>query len=562
MTAVTHARRWLAGGLSLATVGALLVGSPAAADQTYWVPVTERLVVNGRGFGHGHGMSQYGAQGAALAGKTYEQILGFYYPGTGWGRARGKVRVLITGDTSSDVRVSPRRGLSVRNLAGRNNLRLPERTSIKRWRIKPKQPGSAVQFRAHGGWHRWRVFGGDSEFFAPGPIRLWVPSGDSEVAHRYRGRLRSASPYAGSAKRDTVNVVMVDSYVRGVVPNEMPSSWAGHALRAQAVAARTYAAWQRAQDRDRYYQICDTSACQVYGGVAAERRSTNRAVRATSRRILLHQGRAAFTQFSTSSGGWTAAGGPPYLPAKQDPYDAWGGNPYHRWKQRIDVSRLEAAYPGLGGLVSVRVTRRSGVGMWGGRVDQVVLVGKSARVWMSGDDFRWTFGLPSTWFSIAPTPIIRRWERLGRGNSRLGGVATPEFAVSVGSAQAFDNGRIYWSARTGAKELWGPVLHRYRSFGGPVSKLGFPETGMLRAVGRGRKASFQHGRIFYKRAPGAHVLYGPILAKYEDIGQVTSALGYPKTNVFDIKSGRRAKFQHGSITWDRSTHTTTVHHSN
>ena len=560
---MTGGRRWLAVTAAVATGGVLLVGPPAAADQTYWVPVTDRLVVHGRGFGHGHGMSQYGAQAAARRGKTYEQILGFYYPGTGWGRARGRLRVLITADTSSDVRVAPRRGLSVRSLKAHTTFRLPDRTRIKQWRIKPKPGGaSAVQFRARRSWHRWRVFRGDSEFFAPGPIKLWVPGGASETGHRYRGRLRSASPYDGAANRDTVNVVRVDDYVRGVLPYEMPSSWAPPALRAQAVAARTYAAWQRAQNRNRYFQICDTAACQVYGGVRAERRSTNRAVRATSRRILLYQGKSAFTQFSASSGGWTAAGGVPYLRAKKDRYDDWKGNPYHRWKRRIDVSRLEAAYPRLGGLLSVRVTQRNGVGKWGGRVEQVVLVGKSGKVWMSGDDFRWTFGLRSTWFSIAPTPIIRRWKKLGGASSRLGRITTAEFTVSDGAARCFEGGRIYWSKSTGAKELWGPVLRRYRQFGGPGSQLGFPETGILRAVGDGRKASLEHGRIFYKRAPGAHVLYGPILRKFEDVGQVTSRLGYPKTNIFDIRGGRRAKFQHGNITWDRSTHQTTVHYRN
>jgi len=82
-------------------------------DQSYPMPGTGAVTIKGHGFGHGHGMSQYGAEGAARAGRTWRQILGFYYPGTSWGTKGGRVRVLISGDTTRDVVVSPRSGLRV-----------------------------------------------------------------------------------------------------------------------------------------------------------------------------------------------------------------------------------------------------------------------------------------------------------------------------------------------------------------------------------------------------------------------------------------------------------------
>ena len=74
------------------------------------------MTVRGHGFGHGHGLSQYGAQRAAGKGLTYRQIVDFYYPGTRWGRVGGKVKVLITGDTDKDLVVRDRSGLTLRGL--------------------------------------------------------------------------------------------------------------------------------------------------------------------------------------------------------------------------------------------------------------------------------------------------------------------------------------------------------------------------------------------------------------------------------------------------------------
>ena len=384
--------------LALGAVAAVSASASAAADS-WAVPSRATLTLPGHGFGHGHGLSQYGAQRAAGQGLGYRRILRFYYPGARWGTAAGKVRVLISADTSPDVVVDDRAGLTLRSLGSGRRWRLTQ-SNARLWRIEPAAGGrSAVSFKTRR-WHEWRVVRGDAEFSAGGkPIRLRTPEG----AVRYRGVLRSASPAGSTATRDTVNVLPLDSYLKGVVPQEVPALWHPHAVRAQAVAARTYAAYERAHPISGHYQICDTTQCQVYGGSSAEHPASNDAVTSTAHRILTKGGDPAFAQFSASSGGWTTDGGFSYLPAQRDPYDDWSGNPNHTWRTPLDDKAIEKQWPALGDLTRIRVDRRDGNGQWGGRVEALTLTGDAGTVTVSGDTFRQRFGLRSTWFTFRVT---------------------------------------------------------------------------------------------------------------------------------------------------------------
>ncbi len=349
--------------------------------------------LEGRGYGHGRGMSQYGAQGAAVNhGKTYRQILRFYYPGLDEGSAGGKVLVLLTADTTDDLVVKHRAGLAVRSLATGNTFDL-SRDGARRWRIKAVDGGSNSRVSVlTDRWHQVREVAGDAQFTAGGrPLRLFTPSG----SRRYRGALRSAGP---GAARDTVNVVKLDHYLRGVVPLEMPALWHPQAVRAQAVAARTYAGYERDHPLAAHYQICDTSQCQVYGGVGAEHPASNDAIRRTGGEVLLHDGDPAFTQFSASNGGWTVAGSLSYQQARQDDWDPWSGNPYRHWTATIAAGSFENAYPGIGNFQRIAVRRRDGNGAWNGRVLRIRIVGSAGAATVSGDTFRAVFGLRSTWF--------------------------------------------------------------------------------------------------------------------------------------------------------------------
>ena len=377
----------------------VLVSTPAHAAQNSWtVPRRATVTISGHGYGHGHGMSQYGAEGAARQGLGYRQIIDFYYPGASWGTARGRIRVLITADTSDDLVVEARPGLTLHDTATSGSTALPD-NGASRWRVTRAADGANHVAYLTRRWHDFATLRGEGELFAGGdPITLVTPSG----TRAYRGRLRAAAPSAGSAARDTVNTVSLENYLRGVVPLEMPALWSPAAVRSQSIAARTYAAYERAHPRASSYQICDSTSCQVYGGYSAEHPAADDAIATTRQEVLLSGGAPAFTQFSSSSGGWTSAGSFSYLPARSDPYDAWSGNPVHSWSTDVTDTRLENTWPAIGNLTRIATTR-DGHGDWGGRLRTVTLSGSRGRVQVSGDAFRAQLGLRSTWMTFRAT---------------------------------------------------------------------------------------------------------------------------------------------------------------
>lgn len=391
--------------LVLATAPAATASAPPTGARTdRWdVSGASAIRILGRGFGHGHGMSQYGAEGAARAGLTAAEILDFYYPGTVAGRATGRISVLVSADTTDDLVVRPTGGLRVRDLATGEASDLPTE-GVSLWRIRQDHrglarvswlPSGAAQ---DGGWRKHLVLQGEGELDARGaPITLVLPGG---AERSYRGRLRAAAPAPGSQARDTVNRLRLEDYLRGVVPLEMPALWSPAAVQAQAVAARTYAAYERAHPRAAHYQVCDTTSCQVYGGASAEHPASDAAIAATAGQARTVDGEPAFTQFSSSSGGWTSAGSVDYLVAQEDPYDGFDGNPVHDWTVTVTDDRIESAWPAIGDLRTVEVLSRDGNGQWGGRVGSLRLAGSSGAVTVSGDAFRSGLGLRSTWVTL------------------------------------------------------------------------------------------------------------------------------------------------------------------
>jgi stage II sporulation protein D (peptidoglycan lytic transglycosylase) len=163
----------------------------------------------------------------------------------------------------------------------------------------------------------------------------------------YRGALELRRSAAGVA---VVNDVDLEDYVKGVA--EMPSTWPAEALRAQAIAARTYAAWQLragppAEVAAMGAQICATEGCQVYAGLAKERQEHGAAwvaaVESTRGQVVLYRGAPIVAKYSSSNGGRSVGGGKPYLRAVDDPDD--GRSPLHRWALSlpyVDVGRALA----------------------------------------------------------------------------------------------------------------------------------------------------------------------------------------------------------------------------
>ncbi len=546
------ARALLAVLVAVTAVAGLSLSDRADAksvDQAYAVPADGVFELQGHGYGHGHGMSQYGARGAARQGKTWQQIVAFYYPGTDLARTTDELRVLITADTTADVVVSAVAGLRVRDLVGGKTYPVPSGEAISRWRLMPSGSQNAVAF-FDGKWHRWKLLPGDAEFFAAGKtLTLWTPSG----SRSYRGALRAAAPSKGSSTRDTVNVVPMDDYLKGVVPAEMPASWETEAVRAQAVAARTYAAWSRATRASAYWQICDTTSCQVYAGAGNEDHRANEAIAATAGLVLTYGGKPAFTQFSSSSGGWTSAGSVPYLVSKADPYEAGSGNPYTSWSVSLSAAAIQRAYPAVGTLRQVRVTSREGGGDWQGRVWSLTLAGSKQDVVVSGDSFRSRFGLRSTYFTFGTSAILTRWNDIGGASSVVGDLKGSERQVRGGLAQDFETGSIYWSQRYGAWEVYGPILAKYQELRESASALGLPRRSVQPRRAGGARVRFARGVIFTHPKAGTAALTGPIAKAYLSGGGVASRLGWPVRGNYPTAKGERARFQHGFITWNKRT---------
>lgn len=377
--------------LACALGAALLVGAPAQAQRAVddpTVTVKPGLVITGSGFGHGHGLSQYGAQGGAQLGRTAAQILAFYYPGTTPSKTSQNIRVLISRDTDHNTVVLAERGLKLTDMGRHTTWTLP--TGKRAWRLSTVAGATRVYFKTTT-WHPYKPGGhltltGIGQFSsAASALTLRTPSGDK----RYRGRMRLVNG-------NTVNVLTLDNYVRGVIPSEMPTSWLPAALQAQAIAARTYAAYEMAHFAARSYQVCDTSACQVYGGLSVETANSNAAEVGTAGQILTYGGAPAFTQFSASDGGWTAAGDFPYLPYQKDPWD----QAYRNWTKPLDVTAVQHAYPTKGALLSIRLSRPVTYAN-GGRVSSVLLTFANGPVTVTGPEAaRALFGLRSSLFTF------------------------------------------------------------------------------------------------------------------------------------------------------------------
>lgn len=377
---------------SLAAGAALALAVPVSLPSASAAPSAgpESVTLTGSGWGHGKGLSQWGARGAAAQGLSAAQILDFYYPGTQTGRGAGSVKVLVTADTSSNVVVQHRPRLKVRSLANGRTWKLDKR-GAKRWRLTAHGGGTKLSVKTNR-WRKVRIIPGQAEFKAKGgATRLYLPGGSAE----YRGKIRSVVPANGQG-RDTVNVVSVEKYLRGVVPSEMPASWHPQAVQAQAVAARTYAIFERDTNDRGVFDVWDTTQSQVYRGVAAEEPAASAAVEATAGQIRTYGGAPAFTQFSSSNGGWTAPGSAPYQVAKADPYEAGSGNPNNSWSVQLTDDAIEAQFPGIGDFESLEIAKDPAQG---GRVTKVVVHGTTGDPELTGDQFRVRFGLKSTMFA-------------------------------------------------------------------------------------------------------------------------------------------------------------------
>jgi stage II sporulation protein D len=362
--------------LPLVTALVVLACVPATADAAV------RHVIRGAGFGHGIGMSQYGAYGYALEGSKYPGILAHYYKGTSLSTAPSRpVRVLLQ---PVDPYIRVRGATSVSGTALR-----PSRTYIAK-----RGGGGIVVTNSRG--KRVGRFGSIIEFEGRSPMRLLGPALNSVSNGLYRGSIEVRVDGGGVT---AINELDLDSYVRGVVAGEMPSSWPLEALKVQAVAARTYALATRKTD-GAFDQYPDTRS-QVYRGVVGESIPSDTAVEDTAGRIVTYGGVPAVTYYFSTSGGHTeniefsfvGALSQPWLVGVPDQYDTQ--SPYHRWTVRFSARELDRRLGAPGSFRRIKVLER-GVSP---RVVRAKIVGTRGSKTMTGPAIRTALGLRDHWFT-------------------------------------------------------------------------------------------------------------------------------------------------------------------
>jgi len=266
---------------------------------------------------------------------------------------------------------------------------------------------------------------------APADRREWLDTSGST----YRGLIEVRSAPGGALT--AVNVVNVEDYVQGVVPNELSAGALSpfEALKAQAVAARTYALGHLGDYSSKGYDLCATAACQVYRGAGSESPPGNRAVAETRGVLATWRGRPIHAYYTSSCGGHTESGREvfgdrePYLrgvacvPEDQAGWPVESERAAHQdaWQVRLTPAQVRSTLARYGSVGSIQdlAPRRTGVS---GRVTELAVVGADGEIVLKGLRVRWGLGVPESLFvigrEVAADGAVERFviTGLGRGH--------------------------------------------------------------------------------------------------------------------------------------------------
>ncbi len=342
--------------------------SPARASVTW--------IVRGGGFGHGVGMSAYGAYGYGKHGFGYRQILHHYFTGIRIAALQraSLVRVLLT--------VSPEDvGFTGATTACGRTL------------------NSSRSYRAHRRGSSVRLLSNSGRLLARCGERLHADSGGIvEIVGMgaYRGSLEVVPTESAAGSLNVINSLNVNNYVRGSVPGEVPPEWPMATLKAFAVAARSIALSTDVGGNG--FELYSDTRTQIYGGVKLETERTDRAVQATKNEVATYGGKVAQTTYFSASGGRTESGflgapDVPYLQSVPDPYDYY--SPLHRWTFRFSQAEMNARLGPYvpGGFREIRVTQRGD----SPRIDYARLIGTGGSATIRGDTLAAALGLYDRW---------------------------------------------------------------------------------------------------------------------------------------------------------------------
>jgi stage II sporulation protein D len=374
--------------LALAQGAALAATGPATPTQSSVALTTSSVFLfSGHGWGHGLGMSQYGALGYAQHGLPYDQILAHYYPGTALQTLPPRVLRVLLLDKVKSMPIGSDSQFTVKDATG-----AVHNVAAGMYKLGPDLSlpvdGSATPQSLQG-----------PLVFSPGASPL-------RIVRTWRGSIQ-VTLYG--TKLQAIDLVGLEDYLKGVVPSEVPSTWPTAALEAQAVAARSYAL-ASVKGAPYAFDLYSDTRSQAYGGVKAESAAATAAVIATRGRTLVYDGKPALAMFFSSSGGRTesaadvyasTAQAPPYLVSVDDPWDVL--SPYHNWGPvPVAASKVGKALKVPGTLVDLTTTLNPA-----GRVATASAVGTRGSISVTGSQLRASLGLRSTWFDIGVLSLAR-----------------------------------------------------------------------------------------------------------------------------------------------------------
>jgi SpoIID/LytB domain protein len=554
--------------LVVAVSAALLpVGSASAGGS---------FILYGSGWGHGLGLSQWGAYGLAQQGWTAKQILTHFYSGTKVEKAQqppSEIRVALT---TGEERIHLTAAGGPVHVWAKAPDGKPVGTiaSGATWVVRAVDGAYRVLDEAGTvvGDHDWGSATSNLYVtYAGDDARVTSPEGGATYNRGHLELNLTGCPDACSLR--LIVQLPFEEYLFGI--GEVPSSWPMESLRAQAIAARSFALY-----KIRKYGVQESCNCHVYDGSndqvyigwdkegGTDGHRWRKAATSTANKIVTYKGTVALTVFTASDGGHTEDldvqwGTPlasyPYLAGVCDPGENTSANPWTDWSRTFSAGALTTAlspYTGDIGTVSGFGKIRRGVS---GRIADAVVQGGSGDATVAGGELRSALSLPDD----------RVWINADR--NVLGAIRTkydslmcePGLPMSTtktlpgGSRQVFATGAIYRNADADAT-VWlkGPIYDEYLEVGGAPGTLGLPigDPVNLAAV-RGlscpdgcSRVDFTHGRVFWKAAVGAHALWGDVLQAYLAHDGAGGVLGFPTSRVQQDGNGSAsATFEHGTI---------------
>lgn len=560
----------------------LLFGSTAQAADTFRF--------HGSGYGHGIGMSQWGAYGLANKGWSYRSILTHFYSRTRVVRSSAlpkKLRVNLTSGRAT-IRLSAKNGPVRLWLDGPRMAFVAKIPMGQTWSVSAARVARAYAIRNQSGaLVGGTTWGGPTRSlfatFADTGARVTVPEAD-DVWHQ-------GFTYAyGSLEFDLLNcasrcverltlALPFESYLRGL--GEMPSSWPADALRAQAVAARTFATYKIKRyglRTDCECHLLDGAGDQVYVGWSKESGLDGdrwvSAVVSTAGEVVTYGGSVIQAFYAASDGGFSEnvedvwhGGNPsfaiPYLRGVCDPGEYTTANPWTDWVRSFTAGSMSARlapYTGGIGTISRFTNVQRGIS---GRIVSAIARGTGGSASVAGSELRSALGLPDgrVWINSDRNIVGAVRAKYDALMCRPGLPRSGVLGVDHGSRQLYQRGGIYRNSQVGLTVWLKGVIHdEYLAVGGVSGRLGLPVSRSVATRTRAaqscttcRRIVLEGGRIYFKPGLGAHALWGSVLSSYLGRGGPQSALGYPRTRVRVVGGVARASFEHGTIACSNGT---------